>query len=192
MSRASAVFWASSPSGSVWHVFFLLRMQNAPNPDSVASIRGLALPKFAGAGLRIGIVKARWNSVVTDALVAGATEALMSCDVTDITVETVSGCYELPAACQTLLASKRYDGIIAIGCLVKGESMHFEYICEAVTQGIMRLNLDYEKPVIYGVLSVLSEKQATERAGMGGHNSGKDWGITCVESCLLKRRYSRL
>merc|ERR1719450_1453930 len=92
----------------------------------------------------------------------------------DITVERVAGSYEVPCAAQVLLETKRFDGIVCIGCLVKGETMHFEYICEAVTQGIMNLNLTYKTPVIYGILSVLTEEQAKERAGIGksGHNSG--------------------
>ncbi|CAJ1332475.1 unnamed protein product [Effrenium voratum] len=163
---------------------------NAPNPDSVPSIRGLDLPAFDGSGLRIAIVCARWNSTVTGSLVAGVKEALSSCNVQDVMVEYVAGSYELPAAAQILLESQKYDGIICVGCLIKGQSMHFEYVSEAVTHGIMRLNLDYKVPVIYGVLSVLNEQQAKERSGVSGsHNSGEEWGITCVESCLLKKRY---
>jgi len=164
-------------------------VSNAPNPDSAKTIRGLDLPVFDGKGLRIGIVSARWNSVVTDALVDGCVEAMKSCGVTDITIERVAGSYEIPQGAQALLETHRYDGVVCIGCLIKGESMHFEYISEAVTQGIMQLNLMYKKPVIYGILGCLNEEQAKERAGVGsGHNSGKDWGITCVESCLLTQR----
>lgn len=166
---------------------------NGPNPDSIPSIRGLDLPAFDGTGLKIAIVSARWNSQICSALVEGATEALASCNVRDITVEHVAGSYEVPAAAMVLLDSGRFDGMICIGCLIKGQSMHFEYINEAVTQGIMRLNLDYKLPVIYGILSVLDEHQARARSGMdgAGHNSGKEWGISCVESCLLNKRYRR-
>lgn len=166
---------------------------NAPNPDSIPSIRGLDLPKLDGSGLRIAIVSARWNSVVCDSLVGAAKEAMASCHVRDIVVEHVAGSYEIPSAAQVLLESGRFDGMICIGCLIKGESMHFEYINEAVTQGVMRLNLDYKVPVVYGILSVLNEDQAKARSGLDGkgHNSGTEWGITCVESCLLKRRYRR-
>uniref|UniRef100_A0A7S1RN93 6,7-dimethyl-8-ribityllumazine synthase n=1 Tax=Alexandrium catenella TaxID=2925 RepID=A0A7S1RN93_ALECA len=168
------------------------KVSNAPNPDGTQTIRGLDLPAFDGSGLRIGIVVARWNSVVTDALVDGCVEAMKSCSVTDIVIEKVAGSYEVPCAAQVLLETKRFDGVICIGCLVKGETMHFEYICEAVTQGIMNLNLTYKTPVVYGILSVLTEEQAKARCGLGGdgHNSGKDWGITAVESCLLKRKYA--
>merc|ERR1719313_366534 len=118
---------------------------------------------------------------------------MKSCNVTDITVESVAGSYEVPCAAQLLLESKKFDAVICIGCLVKGETMHFEYICEAVSQGVMRLNLDYKVPVIYGVLSVLTEQQAKDRAGVGaGHNSGKDWGNTAVESALLRKKYIRV
>jgi len=169
------------------------KIENAPNPDGAKTIRGLDLPTFDGAGLHIGIVSARWNSVVCDNLVAGAVEALKSCNVTDITKEYVAGSYEIPQAAQVMLESGKFDGIICIGCLIKGGTMHFEYISEAVTQGIMRLNLDYKRPVIYGILGCLNEEQAKERAGVdgAGHNSGKDWGITVVESCLLTKKYQK-
>ena len=172
---------------------------NAPNPDSIPSIRGLDLPAFDGSGLRIAIVGARWNSVITRSLVMGAREALESCNVRDISIEYVAGSYEIPAAAQVLLESRKFDGIICVGCLIKGQSMHFEYVSEAVTQGIMRLNLDYkvrasgrdtvvilsvgvvlrfvvaQVPVVYGILSVLSEEQARQRSGISSaHNSGRE------------------
>jgi len=169
-------------------------VENAPNPDAAKTIRGLDLPIFDGSGLKIGIVSARWNSPVTGSLVAGCKEALLACGVkeADITVEFVAGSYEIPYAAQVLLESKRFHGIVCIGCLIKGETMHFEYISEAVTQGIMNLNIQYKTPVIYGILGCLNEEQAKARAGVdgAGHNSGKDWGFTVVESCLLKKKYA--
>mmetsp|Transcript_77357 Transcript_77357/g.160803 ORF Transcript_77357/g.160803 Transcript_77357/m.160803 type:complete len:176 (+) Transcript_77357:83-610(+) len=163
----------------------------APNPDCAPSLRGLDLPELDGTGLKVAIVSARWNKPVCEALVNAAKEAMGTVKVQDITVEYVAGAYELPFAAQVLLATKKYDGVICIGCLIKGETMHFEYICEAVSQGIMRLNLDWKTPVIYGVLTVLNEEQAKARAGLAGdgHNSGKEWGITLVESILLQKRH---
>merc|ERR1712087_679676 len=128
--------------------------------------------------------------VVCGSLVDGCKEALKTCNVSDITVEYVAGSYEIPSAAQVLLESGNFDGMVCIGCLIKGETMHFEYISEAVTQGIMKLNLDYKTPVIYGVLGCLNEDQAKARSGVvGGHNSGKDWGNTVVESALFKKKY---
>jgi len=164
-----------------------------PNTGGGRSLRGLDLPSFDGQGLKIGIVSARWNAKVCESLVDAARKALESCNVQDITVEYVAGSYEVPVAAQAMLETGAYDGLICVGCLIKGETMHFEYVNEAVSQGIMRLNLDYKVPVVYGILSVLNEDQAKARAGLSGNgfNIGKEWGITCVESCLLRKRYRR-
>ncbi|KAG0369596.1 dimethylribityllumazine synthase [Gamsiella multidivaricata] len=93
----------------------------------------------------------------------------------------------------TATGSKQaFDAVICIGVLIKGSTMHFEYICEAVTQGIMRVGLDSGLPVIFGVLTCLNEDQALSRAGMDkegkGHNHGLDWGSGAVEMALLKNR----
>lgn len=176
------------------------KLENAPNPDSAPTIRGLDLPQFDGKGLKIAIVSARWNQIVCGSLVDGCKEALKACNVQpeDITLDYVAGAYEVPFGAQVMLDTKKFDAVVCIGCLVKGETMHFEYICEAVSQGIMRLNLDYKTPVIYGILSVLTEEQAKARAGLdgktakpdpSGHNSGKDWGYTAVESALFRKKY---
>mmetsp|Transcript_102633 Transcript_102633/g.287640 ORF Transcript_102633/g.287640 Transcript_102633/m.287640 type:complete len:177 (+) Transcript_102633:69-599(+) len=171
------------------------KLENAPNPDSAKTIRGLDLPQFDGKGLKIAIVSARWNSIVCGSLTQGCVDAMKACgvDAADIVVEHVAGSYEIPFAAQVLLETKRFDGVVCIGCLIKGETMHFEYISEAVTQGIMNLNLKYNTPVIYGILGCLNEEQAKARAGVegAGHNSGIDWGYTVVESCLLKKKYLR-
>lgn len=83
----------------------------------------------------------------------------------------------------TTLASQPFDAIIAIGVLIKGETMHFEYISDAVSQGLMRVGLDLGIPVIFGVLTVMNDEQAKARAGLtsGGHNHGEDWGLAAVE-----------
>ncbi|GJJ70569.1 6,7-dimethyl-8-ribityllumazine synthase [Entomortierella parvispora] len=104
---------------------------------------------------------------------------------------TSSPATSTPAATST--ASKQaFDAVICIGVLIKGSTMHFEYICEAVSQGIMRVGLDSGVPVIFGVLTCLTEEQALNRAGMDkagkGHNHGLDWGQGAVEMALLKNR----
>ncbi|KAI5918492.1 6,7-dimethyl-8-ribityllumazine synthase [Camillea tinctor] len=81
----------------------------------------------------------------------------------------------------TLVSTQSFDAIIAIGVLIKGETMHFEYIADAVSQGLMRVGLDLGVPVIFGVLTVLNDDQAKSRAGIGGHNHGEDWGLAAVE-----------
>jgi len=95
-------------------------------------------------------------------------------------------------ATATTASKQAFDAVICIGVLIKGSTMHFEYICEAVSQGIMRVGLDSGVPVIFGVLTCLTEEQALNRAGMDkagkGHNHGVDWGQGAVEMALLKNR----
>jgi 6,7-dimethyl-8-ribityllumazine synthase len=89
-------------------------------------------------------------------------------------------------------ASGPFDAIIAIGVLIKGETMHFEYICDSVSQGLMRVSLDTGVPVIFGVLTVLSDDQAKARAGIigGSHNHGEDWGLAAVEMGVKRRGWA--
>lgn len=114
----------------------------------------------------------------------------------NITKWEVAGSYELPQAAKMMLTRYKLDAVICIGVLIKGETMHFEYIADAVSKGIMRVSLDSGIPVIFGVLTCLTEKQAIVRAGLEegettegkGHNHGIDWGSTAVEMASLKRQ----
>lgn len=160
------------------------------------SIKGLKGQRLDGTGLNIAIVRTRWNAKIIDSLVEGCRKELALCGVAEdcITEQYVPGAYELPYAASRMILSMqpKIDAVICIGCLIKGSTMHFEYICEAVTQGIMRLNLETGIPVIFGVLACLTELQAEERAGLveGGHNHGIDWAQGAVEMGLLKRNTS--
>ncbi|KAK3825069.1 MAG: putative 6,7-dimethyl-8-ribityllumazine synthase [Benniella sp.] len=108
-----------------------------------------------------------------------------------LTSPTASAKSTTPSTSSTR-SKQAFDAVICIGVLIKGSTMHFEYICEAVTQGIMRVGLDSGVPVIFGVLTCLNEEQALNRAGMDeagqGHNHGLDWGSGAVEMALLKTR----
>jgi 6,7-dimethyl-8-ribityllumazine synthase len=100
-----------------------------------------------------------------------------------------------PPAVVTTMPSQPFDAVIAIGVLVKGETMHFEYISDAVSHGIMRVQLDTGVPVVFGVLTALTENQALLRAGIGkrgdkGHNHGEDWGLAAVEMAVSSRKWS--
>ncbi|KAJ3177435.1 lumazine synthase [Geranomyces variabilis] len=143
-----------------------------------------------GKGLRILIVHTRWNAPIVNALVEGATAALRAAGVAEITTRDVPGCYELPLATASLLAQQPYDAAISIGVLIKGSTMHFEYIADAASHGLMRVGLDAKRPVIFGILTCLTEDQAKERAGIAGagdegHNHGRDWGLAAVEMARL-------
>jgi 6,7-dimethyl-8-ribityllumazine synthase len=92
----------------------------------------------------------------------------------------------------TSTSSQPFDALIAIGVLIKGETMHFEYIADAVSQGLMRVGLDTGVPVIFGVLTVLTDEQAKARAGLtpNGHNHGEDWGLAAVEMAVKRKAWA--
>ena len=141
-----------------------------------------------GTDIRVGIIKTRWNKEHVDNVVAGAKASLQACNVTDDNIfETeVPGAFELPYAAKLLAMSGTVDAIICTGVLIKGGTMHFEYICEAVSSGIMNVGLTTNTPVIFGVLTCLSEEQVVERS-TGENNHGDGWGKTAVEMALLRK-----
>ncbi|WFD05985.1 6,7-dimethyl-8-ribityllumazine synthase [Malassezia vespertilionis] len=164
---------------------------------------------FPGAEkLRIGIVHARWNIEVIESLVKGALESIAKAGVPSecVLIESVPGTWELPIGTQqyvqhtadhSMIASQAVDAVLSIGCVIKGSTMHFEYICDAALHGLMRIGLETKVPVILGVLTVLSEDQALERAGIGrqgkaGHNHALDWGFAAVEMALKNRKQQKL
>lgn len=135
--------------------------------------------------MKIGIVHARWNSKVITALVEGAVKRLVDLGVQEenIVIESVPGSYELPFGTKILSKREKFDAMISIGTLIKGGTMHFEYIADAVSHGLMKLQEEIDTPVIFGVLTCLTEEQALARAGLtpNGHNHGSDWGAAAVE-----------
>ncbi|KAG7935752.1 uncharacterized protein OGAPODRAFT_15842 [Ogataea polymorpha] len=142
--------------------------------------------KYNGRGIRVGIVHARWNKKIIDNLVLGAKNKLLEFGVVegDIIIESVPGAYELPLATVGMFKKHNVDVVIPIGCLIKGSTMHFEYICDSVSHALMDLQFKIGKPVIFGVLTCLTEEQAEARAGLIPgfmHNHGEDWGACAVE-----------
>lgn len=151
--------------------------------------------KYDGSKLRVGIIHARWNSVIIDALVKGAIERMTGLGVKEenIIVQTVPGSYELPYGSKRFCEQQAAEGtpldvIIPIGVLIKGSTMHFEYISESVTHALMKLQDKVNTPVIFGLLTCLTEEQAMARAGIDEkktmHNHGEDWGAAAVEMAV--------
>lgn len=145
-----------------------------------------------GSTLRIGVLRTRWNEEHVTNLVNGIKSAAKDCQVNiddNLFIKEVPGAYELPYAAKLLAMSGTVDAIICCGVLIKGETYHFEYISEAVTKGIMDVNLSTMTPVIYGVLNCLDEEQVRKRSSdsNGGHNHGYDWGKTAVEMAIMRR-----
>lgn len=132
---------------------------------------------------RFGIVVAEWNNEVTEALLRGAYETLQKYGATEnnIIVKTVAGSYELPLASQWLAQRIDIDAVIAIGCIIQGETRHFDFIAQAVANGIMDVNLKTGKPVIFGVLTTDNLAQALDRAGGKHGNKGDEAAITAIK-----------
>jgi 6,7-dimethyl-8-ribityllumazine synthase len=142
-----------------------------------------------GAGLRVGVVVSRFNRSVTAPLLAGALEALKAHGVgdEDVVVAHVPGAFEIPFAAQELARTGRYDALICLGAVVRGETPHFDYICAEVTRGVGRIVDQHRIPVGFGVLTTDTIEQALARAGEGHGNKGYEAAVTALEMAQLRR-----
>lgn len=139
--------------------------------------------------LRFGIVVSDWNQVVTKSLLKAAINTLKKHGATDnnIVIRHVPGSFELTIGAQFLAEYDDLDAIICLGCIIQGETPHFNYICQGVTQGITQLNLEYNLPFIFGVLTTLNLEQALERAGGSHGNKGDEVAVTAIKMAVLQR-----
>lgn len=146
-----------------------------------------ALP--SGEGMRIGVVTAEWNRKITFALRDACLQTLIGNGVPSdhITDVQVPGSFELPSAAQMLLEFRELDAVICLGCVVKGETRHDEYINHAVAQGLTDLTLQYGTPVIFGVLTTEDEDQAVDRAGGKHGNKGTEAAVTALRMAGLQQ-----
>jgi 6,7-dimethyl-8-ribityllumazine synthase len=142
-----------------------------------------------GAGLRIGIIVSRFNRTVTESLLRGALEALERHGVAteDVTVAHVPGAFEVPFAARRLAAAGRYDALVCLGAVVRGDTPHFEYIASEVTRGLGRIMADHGLPVAFGVLTTDTIEQALDRAGAHHGNKGYEAAVTAIEMARLGR-----
>ncbi len=142
----------------------------------------------SGAGLRFGLVVSEWNFEITDALRRGARETLLGHDVReeDIVEVWVPGSFELAAGAQFLLESRGLDGVICLGSIVRGETPHFDFVCQGTTQGIMEVGLKFSLPVIFGVLTDDTMEQARARSGGKHGNKGVECAVALLKMAALK------
>jgi 6,7-dimethyl-8-ribityllumazine synthase len=142
-------------------------------------------------GCRFAVIVSRFNEEITDGLLAGARSTLAAADVAadDITVVRVPGAFEIPITAQRLAETGRFDAIICLGCLIKGDTMHFEYIADAASHGIIEAAAATGVPVAFGVLTTMTEEQAVERAQPGPGNKGSEAALAAIEMATLFRRF---
>jgi len=135
------------------------------------------------ADLSIAIVASRFNAEITDRLIAGAQEALRG--LAEVTLYHVPGAFEIPLAAKRAALSRRFDAIVAIGCVIRGETAHFEYISHVASTGIAQVGLETGVPVTFGVLTVDTDEQAMARSVPGGDNKGYHAAQAAVEMARI-------
>ncbi len=153
-----------------------------------SQIRG----ELSAAGLRFGIVVSRFNSFITERLLAGALDALerAGAGAKQIEVVRVPGSFEIPIAAKKMGQLGKYDAVIAIGCILRGETSHFEYIASEVARGVQLAQMDTGVPTIFCVLTCDTLEQAIDRAGLKSGNKGFEAGLTALEMGRLSRKLS--
>jgi 6,7-dimethyl-8-ribityllumazine synthase len=151
-----------------------------------AEIRG----GLDAAGLRFGLVVSRFNSFITERLLSGATEALSQggASAGQSEIVRVPGSFEIPLVAKKMALTGKYDAIIAIGCVLRGETAHFDYVASEVARGVQLAQMDTGVPVIFCVLTCDTLEQAIDRAGLKGGNKGREAGLAALEMARLSRR----
>ena len=140
-----------------------------------------------GSHYRIGIVYAEWNSEITTAMRDGAVRTLEEHGVKskNITILPVPGTYELSCGANWMANNDDIDAVICIGCVIQGETRHFEFICQAVSQGLTNVSIQTDKPIIFSVLTCDTIEQALDRAGGNHGNKGVEGAVTALKMCAL-------
>jgi 6,7-dimethyl-8-ribityllumazine synthase len=146
--------------------------------------------ELSGLGLRFGIVVSRFNEFITDRLLAGAVDALERAGAADADVDVVHvpGAFELPLAAKKLAATGRYDALIAIGCVLRGATSHYDYVCSETARGLQLAQMDSGLPIIFCVLTCDTLEQAIDRAGLKSGNKGFEAGLAAIEMAQLSRK----
>ena len=139
--------------------------------------------------MRFGIVIADWNSEITFPLLEGSVSTLIKhgADIKNIVVKHVPGSFELTLGAQLIAENEDVDAIICLGCVIQGETPHFTYICQGVAMGITQLNIDYNIPFIFGVLTTDNFQQAKDRSGGRLGNKGDEAAVTAIKMAALQR-----
>lgn len=140
--------------------------------------------------MKFGIVVAEWNVDITGALLEGCIQTLKKHGAKDenIDISWVPGSFELTYGARLYSESKKVDAVICLGCVIQGETRHFDFICEGVANGITDLNIHYNSPVIFGVLTTNNMQQAIDRAGGKHGNKGDEAAVTAIKMIDLKRK----
>jgi len=146
--------------------------------------------ELSATGFRFGIVVSRFNSFITERLLSAALDSLQRAGAAgkDVGVIRVPGAFELPLTCKKLAATGRYDALIAVGCVIRGETTHYDYVCSETSRGVQLAQMDSGVPIIFCVLTCDTLEQAIDRAGLKGGNKGFEAGLNAIEMAHLSRK----
>lgn len=160
----------------------------ASNLKNLSDFGDVEIPN--GSDMKIGIAVAQWNKEITSALFNGTKQTLLKHEVKEDNIISVSvpGTFELTLAAQNLLEYTDVDAVIVLGCVIQGDTRHFDFICQSVTQGVTELNIKYNQPVIFGVLTTNNLEQAQERAGGKLGNKGDEAAVTALQMVDMQSR----
>ena len=173
-------FFVAEPAKGLKVLFW---QKNRPAQDAAEG-------ELNARGMRFAVVVSRWNSFITERLLQGALDALRrsGCAEEDITVVRVPGAFEIPSQSRTLAATGKYDAIVTLGCLIRGETDHYEHISTEVTRGIGQSAQETGVPHTYGVLTCDTLEQALDRAGLKAGNKGFEAALSAIEMVSLQRK----
>ncbi|HCV7983578.1 6,7-dimethyl-8-ribityllumazine synthase [Staphylococcus aureus] len=143
--------------------------------------------KLIGKDLKVAIVVSRFNDFITGRLLEGAKDTLIRHDVNEdnIDVAFVPGAFEIPLVAKKLASSGNYDAVITLGCVIRGATSHYDYVCNEVLKGVSKVNDQTNVPVIFGILTTESIEQAVERAGTKAGNKGAEAAVSAIEMANL-------
>lgn len=146
--------------------------------------------KVVASGIKVCIVASRFNEFIVSKLVGGAMDGLVRHDVKDedITVAWVPGAFEIPLAAKKMAKSGKYDAVICLGTVIRGETSHYDYVCAEVSKGIAQVSLESEVPVMFGILTTDTIEQAVTRAGTKAGNKGYDCALGAIEMVNLMKQ----
>lgn len=143
------------------------------------------------SGMRFALVVAEWNEEITSGLAKGAVDTLITAGVNenDISQHYVPGSFELVYASKKLCEASKFDAVIAVGCVIQGETKHFDFVCQGVTHGIQELNLNYDTPVIFCVLTDNNIEQSRARSGGKHGNKGVEAAVSAIKMASLSKSF---
>jgi 6,7-dimethyl-8-ribityllumazine synthase len=145
---------------------------------------------LSGKGLKIAIVASKFNRLITDRLIEGAKNVLKQLEVSDDDVDLylVPGAFEIPPITESVLKKLKYDAVICLGTLIRGETPHFDYIATHVSKAILDLSVKYSKPVVFGIITANTVDEAIDRAGVKMGNKGSEAALVAVEMANLNKQ----